>query len=210
MGDEPGKLGNTALVGWQDVDDRAERGLLDDFVVLRFSATDTDDAVYHGFEGVHGRRIAVELVHDGIRAEHGTNVFGERQSACDGEVETVGVLPLDGFGCPQHDVRPLVDRAVLADSDKEVKLLRRFISDDRCFSHDDGEGDKGRLRREMQLVAPPVLVESRHDSVTLLCHQSVQTFFVRTHPILSLGYCLLVLAQSVADVEVAVTQGHRR
>ena len=78
MGDEPGKLGNTALVGRQDVDDGAERGLVDDFVVLRFSATDTDDAVCHGFEGVHGRRIAVELVHDGIRAEHGTNVFGER------------------------------------------------------------------------------------------------------------------------------------
>ena len=48
------------------IDNRTEVGLMEDFVVLRFSATDADNALRHGEQGVHRRGIAVELVEDDI------------------------------------------------------------------------------------------------------------------------------------------------
>ena len=36
------------LVGWFDIDDRTELGLVDDLVVLGFAAADADDALRHG------------------------------------------------------------------------------------------------------------------------------------------------------------------
>ena len=73
--DEVSKLSNTTFVSREDVDDRSESRLMDDFIVLRLTATDTDNTMCHRFKGIHRGRIAVELVHDSIRTEHRSHVF---------------------------------------------------------------------------------------------------------------------------------------
>ena len=52
-----------------------ESGLMDDFIVLWLTTTDTDNTMCHRFKGIHRGRIAVELVHIASEPEHCSHVF---------------------------------------------------------------------------------------------------------------------------------------
>ena len=182
---------------------------MDDFIVLRLTATDTDNTMCHRFKGIHRGRIAVELVHDSIRTEHRSHVFVKGQTINNSEVEAVGVLFFHRFCGSQHDISPFIYRPTLTDSNKKIQLLGCFIGYDRRFTDNDREGDEGCFLREIRLITAPILIESCHDSIALLSHQLVQTTFFRINPILSLDYRLFILAQFLTDIEVAVTQWHR-
>ena len=98
---------------------------------------------------------------------------------------------------------------MLTNSDEELQSVWWCVGYVGPLTHHDREGDKDRLLREMRFVASPVFVESCHDSVTLVRHQYVEPFLLRTDPVLALGLSLLVLAQSATDIKVAIPQAPR-
>ena len=53
VSDKAGELSNTAFVSREDVDDRVEGRLVDDFVVLWLTTTDADNTMCHRFKWIH-------------------------------------------------------------------------------------------------------------------------------------------------------------
>ena len=106
------------------VDDGAETFLADDGVVFRFAAAHHDEALRHGFEGVHGGRVAVELVEDDVAAEHERAVFGEGHALHANCAYLVGQFLLHALQGAEHDVGAFVGGAGTLDADEENYPLR--------------------------------------------------------------------------------------
>ena len=57
-----------ALVGGCDIEDWEKFVLVEDFVILGLSSSNTDDAFRHGQQCVHGWRVTVKLVEHDVSA----------------------------------------------------------------------------------------------------------------------------------------------
>ena len=200
------------LVGGLDVDDGTELGLAEYLVVLGLAATDADDALRHGQQGVHGGGVAVELVEQDVGVVHQLLILDKGHALGLAQLDAVGVAGGNVLGGAQHDVGTLVGGTAAADADEDSngrlrsggrRIGRRLPGG----SNPDGQGDEVGLLGEVALVADVVLVEAGNDGVAVVGYQAVQPLLGRCQPVGALLLGHGVGAYGVADVEVAVAHG---
>lgn len=192
------------LLGRFNVDDGTQLVLLDNLVVFGFATSYNDNTFGHGKEGIHGWRIAVELVENDIGIVHHQLVFGIRHGVCCAQFYTVGITLNDGLCSTQHDVSPLVGTALAVDADEQAQTWMRRDRGWRLAY--DGQGDEMGLGRIVQLVARHILVETCYDGVAVVGNMSGEFFVRGIHPDVKEILRGSIGAHHIAEVMVTIAQ----
>ena len=204
--DDALQLGLHALLGGFHIHDGAQLLFAQYLIVLRFAAAHAHDTLRHGQQRVHRGGVAVELVHNHVTAVHHLLVFGEGHRLGYAQFHPLRMPLLHRLCRPQHDVGAFVGAALAVDAEKHFDFLA-LLPQPRCLGwHLDGVGNEGCLLGEGGMVTHPVFVQTRHDGVAVGGYAAVQPFLFCPQPVAAVAQCLLVVAQPVAYVEVAVSQ----
>lgn len=104
------------------VDNGAKLVFVEQLVVLGFTTSHDDESFGHSKEGIHGGRVAVELVEDDVAGVHHLLVLGERHVLCALDAHAIGTeVMLKAEKCREHEVGAFVSGTGTLDANEEVE-----------------------------------------------------------------------------------------
>ena len=172
-----------------------------------FGTAHHDEAARHGFEGIHGGGVTVELVEDDIAPVHEFDVFREGYTLYAHNFAAVGQFlcyPLKGA---EHNVCALIFRTTLLNADEEANALgNRFIYlDIRLWN--DGEGDVFKFVLKFREVGSIIFIKSRNDAIAVVGYPFVEFALGTTQPVANPNVVLFAFAHFHSHIEIGVAEG---
>ncbi len=180
---------------------------VEDVIAFGFSASDVDEAFFHGLQGVHGWSIAVELVEYAMAAVHELLVLVEGQVLGLDDFALGGIGLADGFECLEHDVGALVLCASGVDAYEEADGVALIGGDGGGVLGNNGQWQEAGLLGKVVGVACIVFVETGGDAVAVAVDILAVGAFGCADPFFDVFlHGCFVESLSVANVEVSVAE----
>ena len=103
-----------AIIVGLDIHDRSVNLLVDNLVVFGFATSHADQTMCHRLQGIHGWRVAIELVEDHIAPVHHLHILIEGNALCLAKHHLVGKFAADSsaarsmMSVPLYSLLPLL------------------------------------------------------------------------------------------------------
>ena len=117
------RLEQFVFLSGNGIDDWTKLVFIQKFITFRFAAADGHNALAHGFQRVHCRRVGIKLVHNDVRSAQAAFVFLKRKIFHAVNFAQVGMSFLDFLQHGQQDIHAFIDGSGALDAHEEAKFF---------------------------------------------------------------------------------------